>query len=252
VTSRGLPGPLRAGGRPQGAGALLARLGAGAIGGRALGAGRARLLRGLLGTGIFAGGLWVYTRVQDLALPQRNLTGAWDAAIPFVPELVVVYFLFFPFVVLAAFAAERDEWLRILLACVLAAAVGWVCFLLFPASLERPDPAGVSGPLSGPLLRWLHAIDDSHNTFPSLHVAVTWIAAFGFRGTRGFVPSLPVAAAISGSTLFVKQHTLLDVAGGLVLAAACLSVATRVIPLAPSGPPAPRPRAPRAATGGAG
>jgi membrane-associated phospholipid phosphatase len=183
----------------------------------------------MVGTGVFAGGLWIYTRVQDLALPERTLTGAWDSVIPFVPELVLAYLLFFPFIVAAAFAAASEEWLRIVFACVLAAAVGWLCFLLYPASLERPDVAALPGAFSGPLLRWLHSIDDSHNTFPSLHVAVTWIACMGFRRTPFFVPSLVAAAAISASTLLVKQHTLLDVAGGIGLAAASLSVAGRVI-----------------------
>lgn len=187
-----------------------------------------RLTRGLLGSGIFAGGLYVYTVVQDVADPQRTLSGAWDAAIPFVPELVLVYFLFFPFVVLAAFAAAPEDWLRILLACVLAAAVGWACFLALPASLSRPDPASAGSPLARELLGWLHRIDDSHNTFPSLHVAVTWIACLAFRHVRAFAPAVVVAVAISSSTLLVKQHTLLDVTGGLFLAGTSLAVAGRV------------------------
>jgi membrane-associated phospholipid phosphatase len=207
----------------------------------ALGGG-SRPTRGCLASAVFAGGLYAYTVIQDLALPEWRFGSAWDEAIPFVPGFVFVYLLFFPYVVLASFLARSENFSRFVVAGVLAALSGWVCFLFFPASLERPDPAGVSGALSGALLRWLHAIDDSHNTFPSLHVAVTWIACLGFRGTRCFLPALAAAVAISASTLFVKQHTLLDVAGGLALAAICLTMAGRVIPRGPA-PPGP-PRAP--------
>ncbi len=72
---------------------------------------------------------------------------------------------------------------------------------------------------------FLYLVDDSHNTFPSLHVAITWIACLGFRGTRLFWPALLVALLICSATLFVNQHTVLDVLGGGALAVFSLWIA---------------------------
>lgn len=184
------------------------------------------IVRGILGSSLFLGGLYLYTVVQDLAEPRCTLAGGWDAAIPFVPEAVFVYLLFFPFFMLATFTAPLDEWRRGVVACLIAAAWGFGCFLVLPASIPRPDPSSVGGP-AGLLMRWLHDIDDSHNTFPSLHVAFTWIACMGFRHLRSSLLLIAVAVAISASTLFLKQHTLLDLTGGGLLAGVSVAVAWR-------------------------
>ncbi len=189
---------------------------------------RSRRTRGWLGSGVFLGGLAVYALVQDSVAPRMTFQTPWDARIPFVPEMIFAYLLFFPYVVVAAFAAERSRFLTIVVAALLACLVGWTCFLVFPASLTRPDPASVGSPLLRTLFTYLHAIDDSHNTFPSLHVAVTWIAVFSFQGTRTFWPGLVLAALISCSTLLVKQHTLVDVGGGMVIAFSALIAAASI------------------------
>jgi membrane-associated phospholipid phosphatase len=172
------------------------------------------------------GGLYLYTVVQDLAEPRWTLAGGWDTAIPFVPEAVFVYLLFFPFFMLATFTATLDDWRRGVVASLIAVVWGFACFLVLPASMPRPDPSSV-GALAGQLLRWLHDIDDSHNTFPSLHVTFTWIACMGFRHLRSSPLLIVVAAAISASTLFLKQHTLLDLAGGMLVAGVSIAVAWR-------------------------
>jgi membrane-associated phospholipid phosphatase len=216
-----------------GAGTVEPRLaGEGASRRSVLGAGRVSVwTRGIVGASIFAGGLYIYSVVQGLATPDTTSAIALDASIPFVPAMMPMYLLFFPFVVVSAFVAEYARFRQIVLAGIVAAAIGWTCFLVFPASLDRPDPASVHGPVLRGLFVWLHGIDASHNTFPSLHVAITWIACLGFRETRWFLPALGVAGLICASTLFVKQHALLDVLGGSVVATASVglgAVATAV------------------------
>ena len=60
----------------------------------------------------------------------------------------------------------------------------------------------------------------SHNWFPSLHVALSTTAVLVLWRAWGRVPwgMIGWAAAISLSTLFVHQHHLADIAGGVLLA----------------------------------
>lgn len=184
------------------------------------------LRRGIFGSAVFASGLLVYTLVQSAAVPVYSVETRWDAAIPLVPPFIFVYWMFFPFVVIAAFVARAEDFVRIVIGALLAAAVGWIAFLLFPASLSRPDPAALDPGVTQSLFALLHWIDDSHNTFPSLHVSTTWIALLAFRGKSYRWPAAVVAVMIVLSTLFVKQHTVLDVTGGTILAAFAIPVAT--------------------------
>jgi membrane-associated phospholipid phosphatase len=65
-------------------------------------------------------------------------------------------------------------------------------------------------------------MDTRYNAFPSLHVANPWMVALLCFRERGFSPrSLLlafVAVLISIATLLVKQHYLLDVLAGMLLA----------------------------------
>lgn len=177
-----------------------------------------RLRRGMLGTLAFAAGLCVYTLVQSASLPIYSAETPWDAAIPLIPGFIFVYWMFFPFVVAAAFVSRAEDFLRIVIGALLAAVVGWLCFLFFPASLARPDPATLEPGVAQWLFSLLHWIDDSHNTFPSLHVSTTWISLLAFREKSYRWPAVAMAFLIVLSTLLVKQHSVLDVAGGTVLA----------------------------------
>jgi membrane-associated phospholipid phosphatase len=58
------------------------------------------------------------------------------------------------------------------------------------------------------------------NAFPSLHVSLTILAVlFVFaRSWKWGVRLLPLGVLIILSTLFIKQHAVVDVIGGLLLA----------------------------------
>jgi len=55
-----------------------------------------------------------------------------------------------------------------------------------------------------------------------LHVAVTWICCLLLRNRPGRWRRIVLGVGISLSTLFVKQHLISDVIGGIILAWACV------------------------------
>ncbi len=105
------------------------------------------------------------------------------------------------------------------LKAITACAVAWSLFLLLPLEFPHPQIAHIQSTLLRQVFAFIHTVDTPYNTFPSLHVAVTWICASGFRHGRARTLRTIrlVAAATILSTMLVKQHSALDVAGGLVL-----------------------------------
>ena len=100
-------------------------------------------------------------------------------------------------------------------------------FLAFPTTNTRPLITG-SG-LWNQAALWLYSIDAADNLFPSIHCLVSWFCYLGIRG-RKEIPrwyqsvSMVIAILVFASTLLTKQHVIVDVAGGILLAEFCFFI----------------------------
>lgn len=156
--------------------------------------------------------------------PHRNLELYVDALVPFLPWTVSIYLGCFVFwAVFYVGMARTDSPLacRFFLADFLAKGVCLIFFLLLPTTNLRPPVPG-SG-LWDHLLRFVYQVDAPTNLFPSIHCLVSWLCFVGARSLPRF-PRWGVwltgltAAAICLSTLTTRQHVLVDVFGGILLA----------------------------------
>lgn len=105
---------------------------------------------------------------------------------------------------------------------LLSKAVSFLVFVLFPTAVTRPELGGESVWIS--LLRILYVLDKPGNVFPSIHCVLGWLCWIGVREEEDIpfrFSSLLMAVAVCLSTLTVRQHVLLDVAGGILLSEIC-------------------------------
>lgn len=173
------------------------------------------------------GGLWLHELVQALAGPPIIIDSPLERSIPFLPWTIWIYFSFFLLIGWTALLVRPGRFLRFVLSATLAAVIAWTVVLLFPIGFERPDPASITGEWHRAVYSFVHSVDASHVTFPSLHVAVTWICTFVLWGRSHRRWLFLLGTAISLSTLFTKQHQVVDVAGGVALAGFCVWVTGR-------------------------
>ncbi len=162
-------------------------------------------------------------------LPTRDLTTAWDRAIPFVAAFVWPYEACYVFPFLALLVLY--DWHRFnvaVLAIVFANVTAFAVYLLLPVAFPRPE---LGTTLADKIVGLEYASDFSPgaNKLPSMHVAMSWIIACAMCGQRGgrLIGALIVmaAATISIAALFVKQHIVLDVATGVPWGLAAWSLA---------------------------
>lgn len=179
-------------------------------------------IRLLLAPIIVIGGLWLHELVQVQAESPLIVDNALERAIPFLPWTIWIYFSFFIFIGSTIFRVEDRLFWNFIFASSLAATIAWSIVLLFPVSFVRPDPALIDSALYSKLFTLVHEADPSHITFPSLHVAVTWICNFLLWNRSGRGLRIALGIAISLSTLFTKQHLVSDVFGGIALAWFCV------------------------------
>ena len=142
-----------------------------------------------------------------------------DHRIPYMPTMVFVYVTVYPFVLLPfAFEHDLNRAMRTTGAFLTVLIVAYVTMFVYPVALAHPKPAGPM--FTRFTIGLLHGADPAWNCFPSSHCAMVMMSALvlwdqgKLRGTYGFL----VALAIGISTLLTKQHYIMDVLAGFVLA----------------------------------
>lgn len=146
---------------------------------------------------------------------------AWDRVVPLQPTWVLVYGSLYLFVILLPVLVVRQEEQirRTVLAYLMVWITAYACFLIYPTMAPRPDEViGEGFAVWG--LRFLYSADPPYNCFPSLHVAHSFVSALTcYRVHRGVGIAAALCASLIGvSTLFTKQHYILDVIAGIFLA----------------------------------
>ena len=154
----------------------------------------------------------------------------WDDLIPFCEYFVVFYCMWYPLLIGAALYLflRDDRSFRLYAWFLIVAFTGTLLFcLLFPNGQDLRPAVMAHYNAATWLVEYTYSIDTNTNVFPSVHVVGAIGAAWAVRKT----PSLRhrpairravavLAALICLSTLFIKQHAVLDAASGLGLALA--------------------------------
>ena len=140
-----------------------------------------------------------------------------EERIPFLPIFEYLYVLtYFVPIVIVMTIRDYAAFRRLMAAFALTMLVACATYLVFPVYFERPHLEVSS------LHTWLLSLsylDKPYNHFPSLHVALSWLAVFASQVSRPARTALAVVAVgISVSTIFVKQHYIVDVVYGFALA----------------------------------
>lgn len=148
---------------------------------------------------------------------------ALDRAIPLLPSWSLVYGALYLFLIVLPILAirEEDPIRRTVHAYLLAWITAYAFFIAWPTVAPRPPGELVEGTSFGAWgLRLLYGADPPYNCFPSLHVAHSFISALALRGLHRPLGALSLGAAslVAVSTLFTKQHYVLDVVAGVALA----------------------------------
>jgi membrane-associated phospholipid phosphatase len=173
-------------------------------------------------------------------LPTRDVTLPLDRRIPLIPEFIWPYLLcyVFPFLPLLV-VKDWHRFNRALLAIILANAAAFLVYVLLPIAFPHPE-LGPSFSDRVLALQFRYDFKPGANKLPSLHVTYAWIVYLLCRKQglgrlrNGLI--LLAAALISVSTIFVRQHILLDVLTGAAWAFAAWFAAGRLYPrLAPAG-----------------
>ncbi len=177
-------------------------------------------------------------------MTHHDMTLPMDLIIPVIPFTVVIYIVsFLVWLVCYTLILSWDGWEgndlrsadtygpkeffdnhdngRFLAADALAKVICFVFFIVYPTHVIRPEIGDST--IWEQALSFLYQIDTAEDLFPSIHCLVSWMCWIGLRKRHDVHPvirhlPLVLAIVICISTLTTKQHVILDVPGGILLA----------------------------------
>ena len=156
-----------------------------------------------------------------------------DDKIPFFAPAVVFYVLWFPLLFFSGLwllLKDGLDFRRYMFSLGVCMTLAAVIYLLWPNGQDlRPDLSQPCG-LFEWMLGGLYRIDTNTNVLPSLHVACVVPVVACLRASPGirrrWIPAAVgvLSLLVAASTVFVKQHAILDLAAGVVLGAFAVAV----------------------------
>ncbi len=142
-----------------------------------------------------------------------------DKLFPFVPEMIYLYISYYFIVVLSVFFIKtEEEFNRIMISILGTLFLTYPFFYFIPAYYRFP--VFETHTFTTKLLQWCYNADIPNNTFPSLHVGLSFTMAYGINHYNKKIGKLYIgwAILIALSTIMVRKHFLIDTLGGIIIA----------------------------------
>lgn len=166
---------------------------------------------------------------------ERTITHAYhvlhtwvDDIIPFNEYFIIPYFIWFIYVasvLIFFFFKDVDEFYRFGLYLALGMSISLFICQIFPNGTDlRPVNLDPNKNIFTHLVAFIYKTDTNTNVFPSIHVFNSIATHVAILRSRFFYNNMKVKAisfiimiSICLSTLFLKQHSFLDVVGATIL-----------------------------------
>jgi PAP2 superfamily. len=167
----------------------------------------------------------IYLQITPLATQDSvQVNTSLDDLIPYLSWFVIFYVAWMPLLYIAFIylgMTNRSLYWRTIIAYNAAVTVSNLIFILFPTSMPRPEISG--NDIFYMLVLFIYNHDQPVNCFPSIHCLTTYLLFISMIRHQLFSVGMRVLFSvffwsIIASTVFIKQHALVDVIGGILLA----------------------------------
>ncbi|TXK83910.1 phosphatase PAP2 family protein [Paenibacillus sp. N3.4] len=177
----------------------------------------------------------IYVYLNHARGKAYNLVTDLDQQIPFVKIFILPYVSWYGFLFIAFLYfsyKNREVFVQTLLQINMGQLICYVIYAIFQTHVQRPELAGNDALLQ--MVQWVYRSDQPYNCFPSIHVLTSYLVMRAYWST-GNIPRAYkyavtfMAMAIIASTLFIKQHVLLDIAGACLVAEVVVCIESRLL-----------------------
>ena len=165
--------------------------------------------------------------LEKTTVPKFYMYSVIDNYIPFIKGFIIPYELWYFYVfaglLFLGFTSKKD-FLKLQIYLFLCMSISYVIYMLFP-NAQNLRPAIRGNDILTNLIKLLYKIDTPTNVSPSIHVSDAIAVHLAFlkcsvtRNKKVLIwTSLILMISICASTILIKQHSIIDVFGGILLA----------------------------------
>jgi membrane-associated phospholipid phosphatase len=148
---------------------------------------------------------------------------AIDEYIPFIDVFIIPYIIWYPFIFITMAIicwTDRKTYWKALITMQITMVVCYFIYFIFQTHVPRPEVIGNG--FSSELVKLIYANDAPYNAFPSIHSLTSFLMLYAAFKASHLVKGLKIGIATMAiviiiSTLFVKQHVILDAISAVFL-----------------------------------
>ncbi len=176
--------------------------------------------------------LTLFVVTEKYIVPTHNIYCSLDDYIPFCEFFVIPYFLWYgllAFVSLYGLFYDIPTFRRFYKFLIISSAISFAFFIIFPnEQILRPDTFVRDNFFVNIMRDGIYVADTNTNVCPSIHVVFSMGILFSLWNSKHFssamwrIISIVVAALVCASTVFLKQHSVIDIFVGVALSFAVL------------------------------
>ncbi|MBI2017995.1 phosphatase PAP2 family protein [Candidatus Daviesbacteria bacterium] len=176
--------------------------------------------------------LFLYIPLNNSRPPLYTLETKLDDFIPLVPFFIIPYLSFYIYLILTVFSLRNARYINqlyiTLSSTLLTISISYFAYLFFQTQVIRPTITETD--IFSKIISFIHTIDKPYNAFPSTHASLSTIGLLTWTHKKSKYSKLFIiwAIAIIFSTLLVKQHYLVDIVGGIILAILCYLLCSKL------------------------
>jgi len=155
-----------------------------------------------------------------------------DAQIPRFPIFAIPYLMYLPWLwgTLAYAWYKNLSFKQLAISYMVVDLVAFTCYLTYQTYIQRPPL--IVHDFQSSVLQFIYSHDLPYSAFPSLHSAMSAVIATYFvcRRSKYAWAAVGMAALIVVSTLFTKQHVIVDAISGVTLGVVATWIVFRFLP----------------------
>lgn len=163
--------------------------------------------------------------ISKLLQGDLNLVGnVIDTKIPFLPVFFIPYCIWYLMIFIIPYylyCKDKDKFIKYTMAYILCSMIGNIVFISYPSTVARPTVTGTD--IFSLIAKFIYWIDTPTNCFPSLHCAISMLFILYICESKNTniitkISVCIISILIMLSTLFTKQHVVVDFISGDMLA----------------------------------
>ncbi|MDV4152197.1 phosphatase PAP2 family protein [Clostridium sp. AL.422] len=173
-----------------------------------------------------------YLIAGALAGSGKDISLTIDRNIPLLSVFIFPYIYWYIFIFIGLIfilSKDRNRYLRTLISIYIGMCICYLFYYLYPVEIARPVIANNTIP--NRIVNLIYELDRPLNCFPSIHVLNTYII---MRATKWkdnkpwFVYTNIVGILIILSTVFIKQHFVLDGVSAIIIAELVIFITKKI------------------------